>query len=81
MFNKELIMNRRYVTSTTFLSVGFDPTTCVLELEYRSGGCRRWLAVPPKIYQGLCAATDLDSFFKNKIDGRYLSVKGRNAEM
>lgn len=73
-------MNRRYVTSTTFLSAGFDPTTGVLELEYRNGYCRRWLAVPAKIYQAFCATADPDAFFKDKIEGRYLSVKGRDSK-
>lgn len=71
-------MNRHDVTSTLFQSAGYDPTTGVLELEYRNGSCRRWLAVPAKIYQGFCAAADPDAFFRATIDGRYLSVRGRS---
>ncbi|OWS73238.1 hypothetical protein CBW22_23485, partial [Pantoea sp. VS1] len=44
-------MNRHEVTSQLFRSAGYDPTTGVLELEYRNGACRRWLAVPAKVYQ------------------------------
>ncbi len=67
------IMNRHEVRSTLFRSAGYDATTGVLELEYRNGACRRWLAVPAKVYQAFCAAADSDTFFKTRIDGRYLS--------
>ncbi|WP_397324872.1 KTSC domain-containing protein [Pantoea agglomerans] len=41
-------MNRHNVTSALFSSAGYDATTGVLELEYRNGACRRWLAVPER---------------------------------
>nr|WP_237165035.1 KTSC domain-containing protein [Pantoea agglomerans] len=41
-------MNRHDIVSALFRSAGFDATTGVLELEYRNGACRRWLAVPVK---------------------------------
>ncbi|MEJ1268217.1 KTSC domain-containing protein [Pantoea ananatis] len=49
-------------SSSLFRSAGFDPTSGVLELEYRNGTCRRWLAVPAHTYQGFCAALDQDAF-------------------
>ncbi|WP_434746103.1 KTSC domain-containing protein [Candidatus Pantoea rara] len=66
-------MNRHKVTSTLFTSAGYDATTGVLELEYRNGGRRRWLAVPAKVYQAFCAAADSDTFFRTRINGHYLS--------
>ncbi|MDE8559224.1 KTSC domain-containing protein, partial [Pantoea vagans] len=69
-------MNRHNVTSALFSSAGYDATTGVLELEYRNGACRRWLAVPPRVYQAFCAAADSDAFFRTRIEGRYLSVRG-----
>ncbi|AYP25859.1 KTSC domain-containing protein [Pantoea agglomerans] len=58
-------MNRHDVTSVLFSSVGYDATTGVFELEYRNGVCRRWLAVPAKVYQAFCAAAEGDIFFKD----------------
>lgn len=69
-------MNRHEVTSQLFRSAGYDPTTGVLELEYRNGACRRWLAVPAKVYQAFCAAADCDAFFRSSIEGRYISLRG-----
>lgn len=69
-------MKRHNMTTPLFRSVGFDPTSGVLELEYRNGSCRRWLAVPASVYQAFCAAADPDAFFRCSIDGRYLSVRG-----
>lgn len=70
-------MKRHDMNTTLFSSAGFDPTSGVLELEYRNGSCRRWLAVPARVYQGFCAAADPDAFFRGSIDGRYLSVRGQ----
>jgi len=69
-------MNRHDVTSALFSSAGYDATTGVLELEYRNGACRRWLAVPAKEYQAFCAAADCDTFFRTRIEGRYISLRG-----
>ncbi|PAW31269.1 KTSC domain-containing protein [Pantoea vagans] len=69
-------MNRHNVTSALFSSAGYDATTGMLELEYRNGACRRWLAVPARVYQGFCAAADSDAFFRASIEGRYISLRG-----
>lgn len=69
-------MKRHDISTPLFSSAGFDPTSGVLELEYRNGNCRRWLAVPARVYQAFCAAADQDDFFRGNIDGRYLSVRG-----
>jgi hypothetical protein len=71
-------VKRHDINTTLFRSAGFDPTAGVLELEYRDGSCRRWLAVPARVYQAFCAAADPDAFFRGSIDGRYLSVRGRS---
>ena len=70
-------MNRHEVTSQLFRSAGYDPTTGVPELEYRNGACRRWLALPAKVYQAFCAAADGDAGFRSRIGGRYLARRGR----
>ena len=71
-------MKRHDISSTLFRSAGFDPTSGVLELEYRNGGRRRWLAVPARVYQAFCVAADPDAIFRSSIDGRYISLRGRH---
>lgn len=71
-------MKRHHIRSALFRSAGFDPTAGVLELEYRDGSCRRWLAVPARVYQAFCAAPDPDAIFRSSIDGRYISLRGRS---
>jgi len=41
------------MTSSLFRSAGYAPNSDMLELEYRNGACRRWLAMPAKVYQAL----------------------------
>lgn len=76
---KGLRMKRHDINTPMFRSAGFDSTTGILELEHRNGSVRRWLAVPPLIYQAFSAASDPDSFFREKIYGRYLSVSGKSS--
>ena len=70
-------VKRHNINTTLFRSAGFDPTFGVLELEYRNGSLRRWLAVPARVYQAFCAAADPDAFFRGSIDGRFISLRGR----
>lgn len=66
-------MNRHYIDSNIFYSVGYDPSTGILEFEYKNGTLCCWLAVPAKVYQGLCLAPEVDIFFTVEIKNRYLS--------
>jgi len=71
-------VKRHDINTTLFRSAGFDPTSGVLELEYRNGSCRRWLAVPARVYQAFCTAADPDTFFRGSIDGHFISLRGRS---
>ena len=74
-------MNRHDITSGLFRSAGFAPTSGILELEYRNGACRRWLAVPARLYQGFCAAEDPDAFFRRYIDGHFFFLHGESGPL
>lgn len=41
------------VTSSNILTVGYEPTTRALEIEFKNGGVYRYDAVPEATYQDL----------------------------
>ena len=64
-------MERTPVTSTTLKSVGYDPQTQTLELEFDSGSVYQYDNVPPEVYQGLLEADSLGRYFNENIDKSY----------
>ncbi|MGF1431169.1 KTSC domain-containing protein [Kitasatospora sp. LaBMicrA B282] len=64
-------MDRRPVESSCFRSVGHDPVTEVLELEFTSGSVYRYAAVPAAEYRRLLAAESLGRCFHQRIRDRY----------
>jgi hypothetical protein len=56
-------MERDQVSSTNLASVGYDPTTQVLEIEFHSGGVYQYVGVPAALYEGLMAASSHGSYF------------------
>ena len=63
-------LRRLPVESTSLESVGFDPATNQLEIEFRDGGVYRY-AVPRRIHQELMAADSLGAFFARRIRHHY----------
>lgn len=53
------------------VSVGYDDTHSILEIEFRSGHVYRYFAVPRSIFQGLLNAASMGRFFHAKIDHVY----------
>lgn len=56
-------MNRVDVVSDVLSSVGYDPTTAVLEVAFRNGSVYEYLDVSPDRYAALLAATSKGRFF------------------
>lgn len=69
-------MRRQQVNSTSLESVGFDPATNELEIQFRAGGVYRY-AVPRRIYRELMAASSLGAFFARRIRHAYPGWKVR----
>lgn len=65
-------MVRTAVSSSDLQSVGYDPTTSVLEIEFHSGGIYQYMAVPERIYQGLMSAGSHGRYFHIYIKNVYL---------
>jgi hypothetical protein len=63
-------MQRESVKSSSLSSVGFDPTTNELEIQFRAGGVYRY-AVPRRIHQQLMSANSLGAFFARNIRHAY----------
>ena len=56
-------MERKRVSSSNLASVGYDPETKTLEIEFLNGGLYQYFNVPESIYNGLMAASSRGSYF------------------
>lgn len=68
-------MRRRSVSSSSVASVGYDPKTQTLELEFHSGSVYEYSEVPPEVFQGLMEAPSKGRYFANEIRGQYPSTR------
>ncbi|HOE31198.1 MAG TPA: KTSC domain-containing protein [Planctomycetota bacterium] len=64
-------MNRSPVRSSNIRSMGYDPASQTLEVEFHSGGVYQYFGVPETIYQGFMRAASKGSYFHDHINGRY----------
>lgn len=64
-------MQRTQVESSMLRSVGYDPATRVLELEFRNGRLYRYGEVGEEIYRELMAAPSKGRYFLEYIDDLY----------
>jgi len=56
-------MQRQIVSSSNLVSVGYDSTSSILEIEFHSGGVYQYLNVPVSIYNGLMNASSHGTYF------------------
>ena len=64
-------MVRTTVSSSNLHSVGYDPVTMILEIEFNSGGIYQYSGVPANIHQGLMSASSHGTFFHQYIKDVY----------
>ena len=64
-------MDRQPVSSSNLRSVGYDPDTRTLEVEFHQGGIYRYSAVPERVYRGLMQADSHGSYFHYNIRTSY----------
>ena len=60
-------MNRTHVTSSNLRSVGYDPQSSALEVEFLDGSIYEYSSVPESRYSGLMAASSKGSYFDSYI--------------
>ncbi|ADK16190.1 KTSC domain-containing protein [Clostridium ljungdahlii] len=59
------------VTSSDLNSVGYDPTSQTLEIQFNSGGVYQYFGVPSNIYEGLMTAPSHGKYFHAYIKNNY----------
>lgn len=64
-------MHRQGVISTSIVSVGYDPDSHVLEIEFRGGRVYRYEGVPQAAYRLLLQASSVGEYVNNVIKPRF----------
>mgnify|MGYP002336510248 CR=1 FL=1 len=64
-------MFRVSVVSSNLRSVGYDPATAVLEVEFHGGGVYHYYGVPDSVYQGLMSAASKGGYLADHVKGVY----------
>jgi hypothetical protein len=64
-------MQRISVTSTNIRSIGYDPQSATLEVEFTSGDVYQYFDVPEHLYQGLMSSASKGQFLNDYIRHSY----------
>ncbi len=64
-------MERIPVSSRNLCSVGYDPDSQILEIEFSHGGVYQYPGVPQAEYEGLMNAGSKGQYFHSNIKNRY----------
>jgi len=70
-------VDRNFVSSSNLKSVGYDPKTQTLEIEFLDGSIYQYFSVPQSVYEGLMGAASHGTYFDRYIKKggyRYLKV-------
>ena len=68
-------MNRTPVSSSNVASVGYDPNTLTLEVEFKDGLVYQYFDVPETVYQELMRASSVGQFMHANIRNNYRYTK------
>ncbi len=60
-------MKRMPLQSSNLVSVGYDPATSTIEVEFHNGGVYQYYDVPSLVYKGLISAVSKGSYFHHHI--------------
>jgi hypothetical protein len=64
-------MERESVQSSNLKSVGYDPLSHILEIEFHSGGLYQYSVVPESVHRELMMAGSKGSYFDRNIKNRF----------
>ena len=64
-------MDREHVGSSSIESVGYDPVTQILEIQFHNTGRYHYLAVPEEAHADLMLARSKGEHFNHHIKDRY----------
>jgi len=64
-------MDREPVSSSNLASVGYDPASETLEIEFNNGRVYQYYNVPPFMHERMMEAPSIGSFFNAEIKKAY----------
>jgi len=64
-------MNRIPVSSSDLASVGYDPDTQILEIEFNTGSIYQYSNVPQIVHEGLMSAPSCGQYFHREVKDSY----------
>ena len=64
-------MERIPVNSSNISSVGYDPDSQTLEIEFNNGGVYQYSGVPESVYDGMMGADSKGKYFHANINKTY----------
>lgn len=64
-------MERQPVSSSTIVSIGYDHTTAVLEVEFLKTGVYQFFNVPAATFESLMTSSSHGKFFNANIKGHF----------
>lgn len=68
-------MDRTAVTSSNIRSIGYDPASSTLEVEFNNGAVYQYAGVPQAEYDGLMRASSHGTYLNANIKPRYSYTK------
>lgn len=68
-------MDRQSVVSSNLNSIGFDPQTNTLEIEFNDNSVYHYFGVPEQVYLALLGASSHGKYFHANIRDRYPTKK------
>ena len=68
-------MNRIPVSSSNVYSIGYDPNTLTLEVEFTNGSIYQYFDVPEIEYNNLIGAESIGSYLYQNIKNNYRYAK------
>lgn len=64
-------MQRQYVVSSNLKSIGYDPESKILEIEFQNGSVYQYYGVPRSLYEGLMGASSHGKYFHQYIKDNF----------
>jgi len=68
-------MNRIPVSSSNLASVGYDPASQTLEIQFHHGAVYQYRGVPQGVYSNLMNAASKGTYFSANIKNHYPFIK------
>jgi len=72
-----ITMQRHPVHSSVLQSVGYDPQSKILEVEFKTGGTYDYFNLSPRVFKRFIGSESLGHFFTKRIKGKYIELKIR----